>query len=190
MWRFGSVDFSGERWKQWLIHSQVWRIVLFSPFSLTWHLSPFSHYLAQGGGHCRCFTCTLRWCSWMSPLLIVGRWSSRSCGPGSFTSAKGQSSINCLELLAVRLALNCLNRCLRGKHMRPLENRDSIPRWFSWLRDLSLAVVLLPDRGNTRHRCTGTQLAVGPFANTVGQISIWYSADFSSFPTYKEWRDQ
>ncbi len=25
--------------------------------------------------------------------------------------------------------------------------------------------------------------------NTVGQISIWYTADFSSFPTYKEWRD-
>ncbi len=26
-------------------------------------------------------------------------------------------------------------------------------------------------------------------AYTVGQISIWYTADLSSFPTYKEWRD-
>ncbi len=29
-------------------------------------------------------------------------------------------------------------------------------------RDVSLPVVLLPDRGNTRHRRTGTQLAAGP----------------------------
>ncbi len=34
MWWFGSVDFSGERWKQRLIHTQVKRIVWFSPFSL------------------------------------------------------------------------------------------------------------------------------------------------------------
>ncbi len=33
-WRFGSVDFSGERWKQRLIHTQVRQIVWFSPFSL------------------------------------------------------------------------------------------------------------------------------------------------------------
>ncbi len=29
-------------------------------------------------------------------------------------------------------------------------------------RDISLSVVLLPDRGNTRHGCAGTQLAAGP----------------------------
>ncbi len=29
-------------------------------------------------------------------------------------------------------------------------------------RDFSLPVVLLPDWGNTRHECTGTELAVGP----------------------------
>ncbi len=34
MWRFGSVDFSRERWKKRLIHTQVRRIVWFSPFSL------------------------------------------------------------------------------------------------------------------------------------------------------------
>ncbi len=33
MWRFGSVDFSGERWKKWLIHTQVRRLVWFSPFA-------------------------------------------------------------------------------------------------------------------------------------------------------------
>ncbi len=34
MWWFGSVDFSGERWKQRLIHTQVRRIVWFPLFSL------------------------------------------------------------------------------------------------------------------------------------------------------------
>ncbi len=53
---------------------------------------------------------------------------------------------------------------------------DSIPRWFSWLgtvrscsgrpvcisRNHPLPGVLLPNRGNARHGCTGTQLAPGP----------------------------
>ncbi len=46
-------------------------------------------YLTSGDGHNRCLTC----CSWMSHLLIVGRWSSRSCRPGSVTSTKGRSSV-------------------------------------------------------------------------------------------------
>ncbi len=32
MWRFSRVDFSGERWKQRLIHTQVWQIFWFAPF--------------------------------------------------------------------------------------------------------------------------------------------------------------
>ncbi len=146
--------------------------------------------------------------------------------------------INCLELLAVHLALNRLKRRLRGEHVLvrtdntatvayinrqgglrsrrmsqlarhhpPLESeasevasRHSYPGFAQpdsrravtscaprrmetpspdgpadlatfWTRtgrpdrvprDVALPVVLLPDRWNTRHRCTGTQLAVGP----------------------------
>ncbi len=58
----------------------------------------------------------------------------------------------------------------------PPENGDSIPRRSSWFatfwtrtgrhvrvpRDVALPVVLLPDRRNTRHGRTGTQLAAGP----------------------------
>ncbi len=57
--------------------------------------------------------------------------------------------------------------------LRSPENGDSIPRRSSWFatfwtrtgrpvrvpRDVALPVVLLPDRGNTRHGRTGTQLA-------------------------------
>ncbi len=39
-------------------------------------------------------------------------------------------------------------------------------------RDLSLPVVLLPDRGNTRHGRTGTQLAVGPSQVCVSPVSL------------------
>ncbi len=60
--------------------------------------------------------------------------------------------------------------------LRSPENGDSIPRWSSWFatfwtrtgwpvhvpRDVALPVVLLPDRRNTRHGRTGTQLAAGP----------------------------
>ncbi len=60
--------------------------------------------------------------------------------------------------------------------LRSPENGDSIPRRSSWFatfwtrtgrpvhvpRDVALPVVLLPDRGNTRHGRTGTQLAAGP----------------------------
>ncbi len=143
--------------------------------------------------------------------------------------------INCLELLAVHLALNRLKRRLRGEHvlvrtdstatvayinrqgglrscrnspatsssgvgsiwgrfapfifracstgqptscheLRSPENGDSIPRRSSWFatfwtrtgrpvcvpRDIALPVVLLPDRRNTRHGRTGTQLAAVP----------------------------
>ncbi len=60
--------------------------------------------------------------------------------------------------------------------LRSPENGDSIPRRSSWFatfwtrtgrpvrvpRDIALPVVLLPDRRNTRHGRTGTQLAAGP----------------------------
>ncbi len=60
--------------------------------------------------------------------------------------------------------------------LRSPENGDSIPRRSSWFatfwtrtgrpvrvpRDVALPVVLLPDRRNTRHGRTGTQLAAGP----------------------------
>ncbi len=60
--------------------------------------------------------------------------------------------------------------------LRYPKNGDSIPRRSSWFatfwtrtgrpvrvpRDVALPVVLLPDRRNTRHGRTGTQLAVGP----------------------------
>ncbi len=60
--------------------------------------------------------------------------------------------------------------------LRSPENGDSIPRRSSWFatfwtrtgrpvrvpRDVALPVVLLPDRRNTRHGRTGTQLATGP----------------------------
>ncbi len=60
--------------------------------------------------------------------------------------------------------------------LRSPENGDSIPRCSSWFatfwtrtgrpvrvpRDVALPVVLLPDRSNTRHGRTGTQLAAGP----------------------------
>ncbi len=44
--------------------------------------------------------------------------------------------------------------------LETFRTRSGRPVCFS--RDLSLPVVLLPDRGNTRHGRTGTQLAAGP----------------------------
>ncbi len=93
----------------------------------------------------------LLWYTWMPPP------------PAGVPRTKGKQSqlqwhINCLELLAVHLALNHLKGCLRGKHvlvrmdntatvayikrqgsLRPMnchelrsrENGDSIPRWSS-----------------------------------------------------------
>ncbi len=154
---------------------------------------------------------------------------------GVWTGLQLHWHINCLELLAVHLALNRLKRRLQGEHvlvrtdstatvayinrqgglrsrcnspatsssgvgsiwgrfapfifracssgqptscheLRSPENGDSIPRRSSWFakfwtrtgrpvripRDVALPVVLLPDRRNTRHGRTDTQLAVGP----------------------------
>ncbi len=70
---------------------------------------------------------------------------------------------------STRRLTSCLERHFLG-------SGDSIPRRSSWLelvwscsgrpvcisRNHQLPVVLLPNRGNARHRCTGTQLAPGP----------------------------
>ncbi len=67
---------------------------------------------------------------------------------GVWTGPQLHWHINCLELLAVRLALNRLKRRLRGKHILVRTPRD-----------LSFPVVLIPDWGNTRYGRTGTRLA-------------------------------
>ncbi len=157
---------------------------------------------------------------------------------GVWTGPQLHWHINCLELLALHLALNRLKRCLRGehvlvrtdstatvayinrqgglrsrrmsqfachlllwsrKHLRSLRtihipgllnrtadelSRAALPgQWrlhpqtvqmiwrhfglahvdlFASLDDVALPVVLLPDRRNTRHGRTGSQLAAGP----------------------------
>ncbi len=157
------------------------------------------------------------WGATFNGLAVLGFW----------TGPQLHWHINCLELLAVNLAMNRLKRHSRGeqvlvrmdnpstdkvvyapillwspKHLRSLRTIH-IPGLLNWAanelsravtscapwrvetpspdgpadletfrtrtgrpvrvpRDFSLSVVLLPDRGNTRHECAGTQLAAGP----------------------------
>ncbi len=186
-------------------------------------------HLEQVSRHAVVYTdaSTTGWGAMFNGLAVSGVW----------TGPQLHWHINCLELLTVHLALNCLKRRLRGKHVLvrmdntatvayisrqgglrshrmsqlarhlllwsqkhlrslrathipgllnrtanemsravPPGSGDSIPRRSADLetfwtctgrhvcipRDFSFPVVLLPVRGNTRHRCTGTQLAAGP----------------------------
>ncbi|CAM4658889.1 unnamed protein product [Leuciscus chuanchicus] len=109
---------------------------------------------------------------------------------GVWTGSQLHWHINCLELLAVRLALSCLKRQLQGRDVLVRTDNTATVAYINrqgglrsrrmsqlarhlllWSQkhmrslraiDLPLPVVLLPDRGNTRHGCIGTQLASGP----------------------------
>ncbi len=98
-----------------------------------------------------------------------------ACRNSPATSSSGVRSIwgpfvpSTSQECSTRRLTSCLERHFLG-------SGDSIPRRFSWLelvwscsgrpvcisRNHQLPVVLLPNRGNARHRCTGTQLAPGP----------------------------
>ncbi len=98
-----------------------------------------------------------------------------ACCNSPATSSSGVRSIwgpfvpSTSQECSTRWLTSCLERHFLG-------SGDSIPRRSSWLelvrscsgrpvcisRNHPLPVVLLPNRGNARHRCTGSQLAPGP----------------------------
>ncbi len=97
------------------------------------------------------------WCTRTSASWAFGSTGKRanSCRcRGSFFSVWSSDSVNQTARLTQERAqsvLNCLNTFKNRRPGRPVR----VPR------DVALPVVLLPDRRNTRHRRTGTQLARG-----------------------------